>query len=92
MVIYGRTHIAAVVRGLAPSGPDVVVAHESVGRAHLDQAQVGQAEAGGDDLGHLGVDALPDLDATVGDVDSGVMLVDGDLMIYKMHRVPHLAG
>ena len=74
-----RTYIAAVVRGLAPSGPDVVVAHESVGGAHLDEAQVGQAEAGGDDLGHLGVDALPDLDAAVGDVDRGVVLIDGDL-------------
>ena len=33
-----QTYVAAVVRRLALSGPDVVVAHESVGGANFDQA------------------------------------------------------
>ena len=84
-VILKRTYVTAVIGALAPSSPDVVVAHKSVGRAHLDQAQVRQAQPGGYNLGHLGVDALSHLNAAMGDVDSGILLIDGHLKLQNIH-------
>ena len=84
-VILKRTYVTAVIGALAPSSPDVVVAHKSVGRAHLDQAQVRQAQPGSYNLGHLGVDALSHLNAAMGDVDSGILLIDGHLKLQNIH-------
>ena len=47
---------------------------------NFDQTQVRKTKPGRDNLGNLGVDALPDLDAAVGNVDGRIMLIDGDLV------------
>ena len=68
-----------MIRCLAPSCPDVVVAHKCVGSTHFDQANVREAQPGSNNLSHLSVDTLPNLNATMGDIDCGIMLMNGDL-------------